>query len=154
MPSQLDRLHVIKATFDPGSNSGERTIAAHTIGDFLPDNAIIVGGIIDILETFTSNSATDGATIAVSVEGSDDMVAAIAISAALDVWDAGLRGVLAGSYAQKDGEGDTAVLDKARVAASYVKTSSAAQITVTVAVEALDTSAGKMNIFLYYYISE
>lgn len=152
MPSQSDLLHVIKATFNPGANSGERTIAAHPLGAFIPDNAIIVGGFIDVIETLTSNSANDAATIAIHVQGADDIVAAISIATGT-IWDAGLRGVLPGNFAL-DGNSMTAIVMAAAEVASFVKTSAAKQITATIAVEALDTSAGKLNIFLYYYISE
>jgi hypothetical protein len=48
--------------------------------------------------------------------------------------------------------GDTAVLDAARKAASYIKTTAVREITATVAVEAL--TAGKMNVYLEYVLSD
>lgn len=151
MPSQLDEFHVIKATFDPTANTGERTQAAHAVGAFLPDNAIIIGGFIDVISIFTS-AGGDAGTIAVKVVGANDIVTAIAISAGGNVWDDGLHGILPGSYAQANGDSDTAILDKARIAASFVKTTAAARITFTVATQNL--TAGKCNIYLKYIISE
>lgn len=153
MSSILDKLRVVEALFDPGADTTLRTIAAHALKEGLPDNAIIVGGKIDVIETLTSNAANDAATVAVSVEGADDIVAAIDIADATNVWDAGLRGVLPGNYAL-DGNALTAIAMAAAQVGSYVKTSQARKVTVTVGTEALDTNAGKMRIYLYYYISE
>lgn len=138
------------ATFDPSANTGERTVAAHGLGVYIPDNAIITNAWVDVTTTFTS--ANDSATIALKVESAGDLTAAIAISDASNVWDAGIHGCLPGSYAEATVAGDTAVLDAARKAASYVKTSAIREITATVAVQAL--TAGKLNVYVEYVISE
>ena len=100
----------------------------HTI----PDNGVVVGGMIDVLTTFTS--ATDAATIAVRVEGADDIVAAIAISDVSNVWDAGRQDVI-----------------PTMAGSTGVKTTAARRVRVDIAVEAL--TAGKMSVFLYYVVS-
>lgn len=137
------------ATYDvSGGDSG--TVAAHGLGVYLPDNAVIINAWVDVITTFTS--ATDAATIALKVEGAGDLTAAIAISDASNVWDGGIHGCLPGSYAEATVAGDTAILDAARKAASYVKTTAVREITATVAVEAL--TAGKMNVYVEYVISD
>ncbi len=116
--------------FDPSTNAGERTIAPHLISVALPAKAIIKQFYYQVLTTFTS--ATDAATIALSVEGANDLVSAIAISNGANPWDAGnmVAGIPVGT------------------AATMVKTTVARQITATVAVEALLT--GKMYIYADY----
>jgi hypothetical protein len=137
------------ATYDvTGGDSG--TIAAHGLGVYIPTKAIITNAWVDVVTTFTS--ATDAATIALKVESANDLTAAIAISNASNVWDAGVHGCLPGSYAEATVAGDTAVLDAARKAASYIKTTAVREITATVAVEAL--TAGKMNVYLEYVLSD
>jgi hypothetical protein len=116
--------------FDPSANTGERTIAAHTIAVALPAKAIITQFYYQVLTTFTS--ATDAATIALSVEGANDLVSAIAISDGSNPWDA--AGTVAGI--------------PVGTAATMVKTTVARQITATVAIEAL--TAGKMYIYADY----
>lgn len=128
----LSSLRVARATFDPSSTAGLRTIAAHGLGVTIPDDAIVIGGFIEVNTTFTS--ATDAATIAVSVEGANDIRAAVAISTGTS-WDAGKQ----------------AIIPKANTPETTgVKLTAAREITATVAVEAL--TAGKFTIFLYYVV--
>lgn len=142
------------ATFDTtvndSSGAANTTIAAHGLGIYLPTKAIITKAWTDVITTFTS--ATSAATIALKIEGANDLVAAIAINSGSSRWNSGLGGCLPGSYAEATVAGDTAILDAARNAASYVKTTAVREVTATVAVEAL--TAGKMNIYLEYVISE
>jgi hypothetical protein len=132
------------------SGAASTTIAAHGLGVYLPTKAIILNAWVDVVTTFTS--ATDAATIALKVEGTGDLTAAIAISNASNVWDAGVHGCLPGSYAEATVAGDSAILDAARKAGSFIKLTAAREITATVAVEAL--TAGKANIFVEYVISD
>lgn len=142
------------ATFDSAgtdsSGAANTTVAAHGLGVYLPAKAIITRAWTDVITTFTSG--TSAATIALKVEGTGDLVAAIAINSGSSRWNAGLGGCLPGSYAEATVAGDTAVLDAARNAGSYIKTTAIREITATVAVEAL--TAGKLNIFVEYCISE
>src|SRR5690348_3842184 len=107
---------VAVAVFDTAgtdsSGAANTTIAAHGLGVYIPSKAIITKAWVDVVTTFTS--ATDAATIALKVQSANDLVAAIAISDASNVWDAGLHGALPGSYAEATVAGDTAVLDAAR----------------------------------------
>lgn len=141
---------IAQAVFDPSANTGERTVAAHGLGVYIPDNAIVINAWFDVITTFTS--ATDAATLALMVNAAGDLKAAIAISAAGDVYDAGLHGCLPGSYAEATVAGDTAILDAARKAASFIKLTAEREITVTVAVEAL--TAGKMIVYVEYVLGD
>lgn len=138
------------ATYDvTGGDSG--TIAAHGLGVYLPNKAIVTNAWVDVVTTF-ADGASDAATIALSVQSANDLVAAIAISDSSNPWDAGLHGCLPGSYAEATVAGDTALLDATRKAGSYVKTTAVKEITATVATHAL--TAGKMNVFVEYVISD
>lgn len=135
------------ATFDPTATAASRTIAAHTLGITIPAKAVILGGFIDVITTFTS--ATDAGTIALSVEGAGDVLAAIAISDATNMWDAGVHGGKPGfPNLGADAAHDSQVEVAALFAGSYVKTSVDRLVTATVAVEAL--TAGKALVFLWY----
>jgi hypothetical protein len=141
---------IAKVSFDPSGDSTVRGIASHNLKLALPDNAIITNAWYDVTTTFTS--ATDAATIALTVNSAGDLKAAIAISAAGDVYDAGIRGCLPGSYAERTVAGDTAVLDAASKAASYIKLTAVREVVATVAVEAL--TAGKLDLFIEYVVGE
>lgn len=132
------------------SGTSNKTIAAHGLGVYLPANAVVTNAWYDVPTTFTS--ATDAATIALKFESTGDLKAALAISDASNVWDSGIHGCLPGSYAEATVAGDTAILDAARKAASYVKTTAVRELTATVAVEAL--TAGKLNLYVEYVISD
>lgn len=150
--SGLATKYVTCAVFDTAGNDSagvsNKTIAAHGTGVYLPTGAIVTGGFVDVKTTFTS--ATDAATIALKVQGANDLVSAMAISDATNVWDAGLHGTLTGSYAERTVAGDTAVLDAASKSASLIKLTAEREVVATVAVEAL--TAGKLAVFLEYYI--
>lgn len=152
--SGLSTRYIACGTFDTASTdssgAANTTIAAHGTGVYIPTKAIITKAWVDVVTTFTS--ATDAATIALKTQSAGDLVAAIAISDASNVWDAGLHGALPGSYAEATVSGDTAVLDAARNAASFIKMTAEREIVATVAVEAL--TAGKANIFVEYVISD
>jgi len=145
--------HTAVAIFDTAgkdsSGVSNKTIAAHGTGVYLPIGAVAVNSFVDVKTTFVSAGA-DAGTIALSVAGANDLTAAIAISAAGDVWDAGMHGCLAGAYAERVVAGDTAILDAASKAAALIKCTAEKEITVTVAGQAL--TAGKMAIFVEYYI--
>lgn len=76
--------------------SGTTTIHKNGFGDIqlgtLPDGFLITDAFYNVVTTFVS--ATDSATIALGSLADGDLVAAIAISDATNVWDAGIRGTL------------------------------------------------------------
>jgi len=142
---------VAVATFDPSANSSQRAVAAHGLGVYLPIKAIITRVWIDVVTTFTDGD-TDAATIALHLQAADDVVAAIAISDATNVWDAGIRGSKIGlPNFGADAAHDTQVEVSALFAASMLKPTAERQITATVATAAL--TAGKAVIFVEYVIS-
>ena len=143
------------ATFDTAgtdsSGAANTTVAAHGLGIYIPTKAIITNAWVDVVTTF-ADGASDNATIALKVESTGDLTAAIAISDASNVWDAGLHGCLPGSHAEATVAGDTAILDAARKACSYIKTTAVRELVATVAVHAL--TAGKLNLFVEYVITD
>jgi hypothetical protein len=143
---------VAVATFNPSANTAQRPTAPYGLGVYLPTKAIITKVWIDVVTTFTSAGA-DAGTIAIHVQAADDVVAAVAISAAGDVWDAGIHGSKIG-YPNfgADAAHDSAVEVAALFAASMLKLTAAREITATVAEQAL--TAGKANIYVEYVLSD
>jgi len=138
------------ATFDPSANAAQRATAAHGLGVYLPAKAVITRVVIDVVTTFTS--ADDSATIALHAQSANDIVSAIAISDATNVWDAGLRGSKIGfPNFGADAAHDSAVEVAALFAGSMLKVTAEREITATVAVQAL--TAGKANIIVEYVVS-
>jgi hypothetical protein len=126
----LGVLRVARFTFDAGI-AANRTIAAHGTGVTIPIHAIVVGGFFDVNTAFTSAETNTG-TIAISVQGANDIQAAAAVSGA--------------PYSTV---GRKAIVPKANTPESTsVKTTAAREITCTVAVAALLT--GKLTGYLYY----
>jgi hypothetical protein len=137
------------ATFDPSANTAQRTEAAHGLGVFIPINAVITKAWYDVVTTFTS--ANDSATIALSVNSANDIVTAIAISDASNVWDAGRRDTKVDNPAIS-GESASALVTAAARAATWIKTTAVRELTATVATQAL--TAGKLNLYVEYVISD
>ena len=136
------------ATYDFAVDGG--AISAIGLGVYIPDNAVIINAWIDVITTLTS--ATDTATIAIHIQSADDLVAAIAISDASNVWDAGIHGTLVNNpNLGADAAHDTALEVIALYAATKVKTTAEREITATIAVAAV--TAGKFNVFVEYIIS-
>ena len=155
--TKQDGLTVAKiavATFDPSANTGERTIAAHGLGVYLPDNAIITRAWYEVITTFTSAGA-DAGTIAVKAQGANDLVSAIAISDGTDVWDEGFHGTLtAGTTTLSEAAPNTRtqIVNATDIAAGFIKTSAERELIVTVAGQAL--TAGKLVLYVEYVISD
>lgn len=126
----LGVLRVARFTFD-SAGEDNAAIGAHGTGVILPAQAIIVGGFVDVNTAFTSEDTNTG-TIAISVQGANDIQTAAAVSGA--------------PYSTV---GRKAIVPKANTPESTsVKTSAAKEITCTVAVAAL--TAGKLTGYLYY----
>jgi hypothetical protein len=140
------------ATFDPSANTAQRPVGAYGLGVYLPAKAIILRAWVDVVTTFTSAGA-DAGTIAIHAQAADDIIAAIAISDATNVWDAGIHGSKIGyPNLGADAAHDSAVEVAALFAGTMVKTTAIREITATVAVQAL--TAGKANIYVEYVISD
>jgi hypothetical protein len=131
----LNMLRVAHGVFDPSGVAGDRTIAPHTLGATLPDNAIVLCAWYEVLTTCTS--ATDAGTIAISIQGANDVVSAIAISDVSNPWDAAALPI----------EG----IPKIETTATWLKTTAARAMTATVAVEAL--TAGLVHVWCLYLVS-
>jgi hypothetical protein len=123
---------VVSATFNPSANTAERAMAAHTFGLQIPAGAIITRVFYEVLTNFTSAAGT--ATIALHLEGANDVVSAIAINDVSTPWNTGRReGIQTGT------------------AATMIKTTAARYLTATVGTQAL--TAGKMNVYVEYIVS-
>lgn len=147
----LGTVYLATAIFDPSANTDERTVAAHGLGVYIPDNAIITKAWYDVITTFTSPTS-DAATIALHVQGAGDLVAANDIADSTAPYDAGLHGTLLGYPAfGADAAHDTALEVAALFAGSMLKTTAERELTATVAVEAL--TAGKLILFVEYVLS-
>lgn len=146
----LGALKVARATFNPSGVTGHRSIASHGLGVTVPDNAVVVGAWYDVITT-CADGVADAATIALTLQAAGDLKAAIAISDATNVWDAGEHGLLPGNFAL-DGNALTAIAMAAAKAASYIKLTAAREITATVGGVAL--TAGKLNVFVAYTVGD
>jgi len=118
------------ATYDFASDGG--AISAISLDVIIPNNAVIWDGYIDVVTTCTSG--TDAATIAIHAQTANDLVSAVAISAATD-WDAGLRATI-----------------PVGTVASGIKLTADRTITATIAVEAV--TAGKFHVVLFYITTD
>jgi hypothetical protein len=126
----LGSLQVARFLFDTGAVAN-RTVAAHGTGVTLPASAIVVGGFLEVHTLFTSASTNTG-TIAISVENTNDIQTAVAVSGA--------------PYSSI---GRKAIVPKANTPESTaVKTTVPREITCTVAVAAL--TAGVLTGYLYF----
>ncbi len=122
-------LHTQKLRYAVSLQGGAIGAVVADVPDTIPENAVVTKAWIRVTETFTSS--TDAATIAVSLVGADDIVAAIAISNVANAWDAGFQAAI------QDG-----------AAANFLAVTADFRITVTVAVEVL--LLGAMDIHLEY----
>lgn len=148
-------VRVAQCVFDTAgtdtSGAANTTIAAHGLGVYIPDNAIITGFFYEVLTTFTS--ATDAATIAIKAQSANDLISAIAISDATNVWDAGVHAGLPGyPNLGADAAHDSQVEVAALFAATYIKMTAERELTATVAVEAL--TAGKAVLYVTYVVGD
>jgi hypothetical protein len=132
------------------SGVANSTTAAHGTGVYLPDNAVIIDAWYDVVTTFTTASA-DAGTIALTVQSAGDLVTAIAVSDASNVWDAGVRGTKVGNFAL-DGNAMTQLAMAAARAATFPKLTAEREITVTVATQAL--TGGDMVIYVAYVLGD
>ena len=123
-------LKIAKFVFDAGVATN-RTVAAHGTGVILPAGAIVVGGFFSVGTKFTSASTNTG-TIAISVEGANDIQTAAAVSGA--------------PYSSTGGK---AIVPKINTPESTsITLTEDREITCTVAVAAL--TAGKLTGVLIY----
>ena len=128
--------HVTPFVFDTAVNdAGEtpasnKTVAAHPLAVTIPDNAIVIGGHVDVITAVTS--ATTNSTIAIHLANAND------VFTSTEGAEAGLT--LA------------AQLPMAALAAAPIKLSAAKAVTVTVGTAALLT--GKLNGYIIWIEGE
>jgi len=130
MADGLQQVLLARATWDFAVDGG--AVGAIDLGVTLPDNAIVLDGVVDVITTLTS--AGDIATIALHAEAADDIVLAVAIGTGTP-WDLGLRAII-----------------PLGTSATAFKLTAARAITATIAVEAV--TAGKFILLVRYVISE
>lgn len=130
----LQATRIARATYDFAVDGG--AISTIGLGVTIPDNAIITRAWYEVITTLTS--ATDAATIALSIPTDDvaGIVAAIAISDASNVWDAGIF----------------EAIQTGTVANFSTKTTAARELSAVIAVEAV--TAGKFILFAEYVVSD
>ena len=134
----LGALKAARFTFDPTAVAGHRTQAAHGLSVTLPDNAVVLGGGVEILTTFTSTAGgADKATIALSILGANDLITATAIESAT-FWDAVAWKVIVPDALAAAG------------VATPIKLTAACEVTATVGVCAL--TGGKLVGWLFYVV--
>lgn len=105
-------------------------IGQHYLGVTLPDNALVIGGGVEVLTTF-ADGADDSVTLALSINGANDLVTATAVSAEGSIWDAGNRDII------PDNTGSTAI-----------KLTAARELLLTIGDDQVST--GKMRVWLLY----
>lgn len=152
--SEFIEKKLVKVVFDTAASDSagvaNTTVAAHPSGVFIPDNAIITDAFYEVNTTFVSAGA-DAGTIAIHLEGADDLVAAIAISDASNVWDAGIHGTLASAATLGADVAHTdAIMYAALKVASYIKVDGQEEVTFTVGGQVL--SAGKLTLYIEYVV--
>jgi hypothetical protein len=130
----LGFLRVARATYDFAEHGG--AISAIGLGVTLPDNAIVIGGFVDVVTTATTAGA-DAGTMAIHVQTANDIVSAVAVSNGANPWDEGLH----------------AIVPKANTPESTgIKLTAAREVTATIAGQAF--TAGKFHVFLYYLVGD
>jgi len=145
---------VVKATWDipnhPEFSSGALAAGSYSPNDgnvSIPAGAIITDVIVDVETTCVTDNG-DAGTAALGYTGATGaFVAAIAVSDASNVWDAGIQGSLLKSFAL-DGNALTAVAMKNAIADTFIKTGGLVNLLLTTAVE--DFTAGKISVYVKY----
>lgn len=145
---------VVKATWDiathPSLIGGALVAGSYNPNDgivTIPSGAIITDVIVDV-ETTCTTEAADAGTAALGYSGATGaFVAAIAVSDASNVWDAGVQGSLLKSFAL-DGNALTAVAMKNAIADTLIKTGANVNLLLTTAVQ--DFKTGKISVYVKY----
>ena len=148
---------VVKATLDI-PNHPSFAAGALVAGSYSPNSGKVtlpVGAVVTdayyVVETTCTTAGADAGTMALGWTGSTGAIkAAIAVSAAVDVYDAGIRGGLIGQQAL-DGNALTAIASAAAVAATKVLIASTPKnVLFTIATQSF--TAGKIHLYVEYVI--
>lgn len=158
--ARYKRSYIVKAKYSYDDNGG--AIGTYGLGAIIPKGAIVVNVFYNVNTTFTTTGADIG-TIAIQIESANDVVSALAVSNAANIWDAGVHstkipfGAVASALADNaytlDVEGgiinDVGKL-KERGTPPYIITTEDRELSVVIAV--LDVTAGDMDIYVEYVI--
>lgn len=158
--ARYKRSYIIKAKYNYTDNGG--TIGTYGLGAIIPDGAIVVNVFYYVNTTFETTGA-DAGTIAIQIEAANDVVSALAVSNAANIWDAGVHstkipfGSVASALADNayalDPEGgiinDVGKL-KERGTPPYIVTTTDRELSVVVATQ--NVTAGDMDIYVEYVI--
>ena len=150
--NDLVNIKCAKAVFDSGVTGA---LAAGDIvysGVRIPDGSVITRAWYFVNTVFT-DGGDDNTTIKLGLVSDDDeFVAAIAISAAGDVWDAGSHGTLIGHGGVESGDNaETAIENAASNSATFVHVTTDDELIMTVAVDVV--ASGKLTLFVEYVAS-
>ena len=132
-------------------------------GLIIPKGAIVTNVFTDVITTCKSWDGAwgagneDKATLALHLLSANDVLSAVAIEAAGNVLDAGQHACIPGMPGLDSGQANitdisdqTALVVGANTAATFLKMTSDAELTATVAVDPI--SQGKIEIFVEYFI--
>jgi hypothetical protein len=141
---------IVKARFDA---TGGKAVASYGLGVHIPSGAVVTDAYYVVRTTFTT-AAADAGTIALTIQSAGDVKAAIAVSDATNVWDAGIHAGLIGSPAVGSNastlDAGTAIIYSARKAASLLLTTAVREVTATVATQ--DLTAGILDLYIEYVV--
>lgn len=139
--------------------TGTQTLIPNSFGTillptYIPVNALVTNAYYDVITTFTSVTA-DAAVIALQITSANDLVAGLSIATAGDIWDAGIRGTLAGAgtttLAEAGPNTRTRIVNAADIAAGSLLVTADSQPAVVVTTDVL--TAGELNLFIEYVFS-
>lgn len=129
-------------------------------GLVIPTGAVVTSVFTDVITTCKSWDGAwgagneDKATLALHLLNAGDVLAAVAIETAGNVLDAGRHGTLIGAPALGSNattlDSGTSVLFAKEMSATFLKMTSDAELTATVAVDPI--SQGKIDIYVEYFI--
>jgi flagellin-like hook-associated protein FlgL len=125
----------------------------------VPKGAIVTDCFTDVITTFKSWDGAwgagneDKATMALHLLSANDVLSAIAIEAATNVFDAGQHGTIVGATPLDSGQANitditdqTGLVYAANLSGTFLKMTSDAELTATIAVDPI--SQGKIDIYL------
>ncbi len=131
MPSKSE-VFLARAEYNFAVDGGAiGAIASKTV---IPDDALIIGGFVNVLTTCTT-AGGDAGTMAIKVESANDIVTAIAVSDGTNPWDAGRHAIIP----KRNTPESTSIL-----------TTAARRVTFTIAGQAF--TAGRFIVYLEYVL--
>jgi hypothetical protein len=130
-PPAKHEVYLARANYNFESDGG--AIGAIVSSCVIPNRAVIIGGFISVLDTCATTNG-DAGTMAVSVEGANDIRAAVAVSTGTS-WDAGRQPI---------------VPKRNTPESTSIKTTIARRVTFTIAGE--EFTDGRFVVYLEYVL--